>query len=61
MSLRTHRLATHLSPEAALVLIECLDQLRDVLMQSYGDEIRVMLQEATREQTSIQPEDVPPF
>ena len=59
MSMRTHRLVTHLRPEDALTLIEFLDQLRDVLMQSYQDEIRVMLQEAVREKTAIRPEDVP--
>lgn len=59
MNMRTHRLVTHLQAEDALALIEFLDQLRDVLMQSYEDEIRTMLQEATREQSGIPPEDVP--
>jgi hypothetical protein len=55
----THRQVTHLRPEEALALIELLDQLRDVLIQSYQDGIRAMLQEAMRERTGIQPEDVP--
>ena len=57
--MRTHRLATHLWPGEALTLIEFLDQLRDVLTQSYEDDIRAMLQEATREESGIGPEDVP--
>jgi hypothetical protein len=59
MSLRIHRLATHLRPDDALALIEFLDQVREVLMQSYEHDIRKMLQEATREQTGIRPEEVP--
>lgn len=59
MSMRTHRLVMHLQAQDALALIEFLDQLRDVLMQSYEDEIRTILQEATREQSGIRPEDVP--
>lgn len=59
MSMRTHWLATHLRPEDALALIEFLDQLREVLMQSYEQDIRAMLQEATREQTGIDQEDIP--
>lgn len=47
MTMRTHRLVTYLRAEDALTLIEFLDQLRDVLMQTYGEDIRAMLQEAT--------------
>ncbi len=57
MSMRTHRLVTHLQAEDALALIEFLDQLRDVLMQSYEEEIRTMLQAATREQSGIRPQE----
>jgi len=38
---------THLSPEEAIMLIEFLDQVREVLMQTYGDNIKTTLQEAT--------------
>ena len=48
MSMRIHKLTTYLQPEDAYTIIEFLDQLRDMLMQTYGDEIRVMLQEASR-------------
>lgn len=46
MSLRVNTLVTHLSPEDALTLVEFLDQVRDVLMRSYGEDIRAMLKEA---------------
>lgn len=48
MSMRIHKLTTHLQPEEAYTLIEFLDQLRDVLMQTYGEEIMAMLQEASQ-------------
>jgi len=32
----------------AYTLVEFLDQLRDMLMQTYGDEMRAMLQEASQ-------------
>ena len=47
MSLRIIKIVTSLRPEDAYTLVEFLDQLRDVLMQNYGDEIMTMLQEAT--------------
>lgn len=46
MSLRITQLITHLQPEDAYTLIESLEQLRNALMQTYGDDIRAMLQEA---------------
>ena len=42
MSMRVNTLVTHLRPEEATTLIEFTDQLRDVLMQNYGDEIMAM-------------------
>ena len=57
MTLRVNMLVTHLRPEDAYVLIETLDQLRDTLMQTYGDEIRVMLQEASSETSRDEGDD----
>ena len=47
MNMRVNTIITPLSPEAAITLIEFLDQLRAVLMQTYGDDIKTMLQEAS--------------
>lgn len=47
MSLRILPLALHLTPEQALTLLELLDQLRELLLQAYGDEITTMLSAAT--------------
>ena len=45
MSMRVNTFVTHLRPEDAYVIIEFIDQLRDALMQNYGDDIRVFLQD----------------
>ncbi len=47
MSMRINTVVTHLRPEDAHTIIEFLDQLRYVLLQNYGNDIRAMLQEAT--------------
>ena len=47
MTRRVHKLATYLRADEAYTLIEFLDQLREVLMEAYGDEITALLQEAT--------------
>lgn len=52
MSMHIHKLATHLQPEEASTLIEFLDQLREVLMRAYGDDITTMLRQASGSQTS---------
>ena len=46
MSMRVGKIVTYLRPEDAHALIEFLDQLRDVMIQTYGNDIRGMLQEA---------------
>ena len=46
MSMRVNTIVTHLRPEEALTLIEFLDQVREVLMRSYGDDVKAMLQQA---------------
>jgi hypothetical protein len=46
MTMRVNTLVTHLRAEDALTVIEFLDQLRDLLTQTYGDEIKTLLQEA---------------
>ena len=43
MSMRVNKIVTYLRPEDAYTLIEFLGQLRDMLMASYGDEVRTML------------------
>ena len=48
MTRRVHKLATHLRADEAYTLIEFLDQLREVLMVAYGDEIADMLREASQ-------------
>ena len=50
-----------LRPEDAHTLIEFLDQVRDVLMQTYGGEIRAMLREAetTRSPGNTEEDDEP--
>jgi hypothetical protein len=45
--MRIHRLATHMQAEQAYNLVEFLDQLREVLMHAYGDEITRMLVDQT--------------
>ena len=52
MSMRILKIVTHLRPVDAHMLIEFLDQAREVLMLTYGQEIIAMLQEAT---TTIAP------
>jgi hypothetical protein len=47
MTMRVNTIATHLRPEEALTVIEFLDQLRERLMQTYGDEIMALMQEAS--------------
>ena len=42
MSMRIHTIVTHLRPDDAHTLIEFLDQLRAVLMQTYGPDIEAM-------------------
>jgi hypothetical protein len=48
MTMRISTLVTHLRPEDAYTLVEFLDQLRDMLMRTYGDEMKAMLQEASQ-------------
>jgi hypothetical protein len=48
MSMRVSKIITYLRPDEAYTLVEFLDQLRDMLMQTYGDEMRAMLQEASQ-------------
>jgi hypothetical protein len=48
MTMRVLKIATHLRAEDAHTLIEFMDQLREVLIDTYGDEITVMLREASQ-------------
>jgi len=47
MTMRIHTLVTHLQPHEAYTLIEFLDQLRESLLQVYGEEVTTMLKEAS--------------
>ena len=61
MNMRVNTIITHLSPEAAITLIEFLDQLREVLMLTYGDDIKKFLQQASRRKSVIVIVHDPPF
>ena len=50
MSMRVHKLATYLRPDEAYTLIAFLDQMREVLLQAYGDDITSMLRQASAPQ-----------
>ena len=61
MTMRVHKLSTYLRTEDAYVLIDFLDQVRAVLMASYGDEIQAMLQEASTHNVDSELNDTLPF
>jgi hypothetical protein len=62
MSMRTHKFTTYLQPEEAYTLIELLDQMRESLMQAYGDDIKALLQQASASQEPDTPfDDDAPF
>lgn len=46
--MQVNKLTTYLRPEDAYTIVEFLDQVRDMLMQAYGDDIKIMLQEASQ-------------
>ena len=46
--MRVSKLTTYLRPEDAYTLVEFLDQVREMLLQTYGEEIVAMLQEASQ-------------
>jgi len=52
MTMRVNTIVTHLRAEDAYTTIDFLDQLRSMLVQTYGDEITAMLQEALRPELS---------
>ena len=59
--MRTHRLTTYLQAEEACTLIEFLDQVRDMLLEAYGDDITTMLQHNSgpQEPTDLFGDEVP--
>ena len=57
-SMRTHRLTTYLQAEQACTLIEFLDQVRDMLLETYGDDITTMLQQESAQQQQLEPRDL---
>ena len=61
MSMRINTIVTHLRPDDAHTLIAFLDQLRTVLMQTYGREIADMLQECCTQHTASADDDDVPF
>ena len=58
MSMRIHKLTTYLQAEEACSLIEFLEQLRERLLQSYGDDIIAMLQQNSTPQHQCEPRDL---
>ena len=58
MSMRTHRLTTYLRAEEACSLIEFLDQLRVMLLETYSDDITAMLQQNSAQQHQCEPRDL---
>ena len=46
MVMRVNKIVTYLQPREAYTLVEFLDQLREILMETYGDDIANMLKEA---------------
>ena len=61
MNMRVNTIITPLSPEEAITLIEFLDQLRAVLMLTYGDDIKKLLQQASTGGTRNVKVHDPPF
>ena len=61
MTMRVNTIVTHFGPEEVYALIEFLDQLRAVLMQTYGDEIMSMLQEASQQESAERETKDEPF
>ena len=59
MSMRVIKIVTRLRAEDAHTLIEFLDEVRDTLMQTYGTEIRAILQHATTGEAGALDEDAP--
>jgi hypothetical protein len=53
MTMRVNKIITYLQPDEAYTLIEFLDQLREMLMHTYGEDIRTLLHDAS------EPEFVP--
>lgn len=53
MSMRVHTIVTHLRAEDAYTLVEFIDQLRAMLMNTYGDDIKAMLQEASQRELEL--------
>ena len=53
MIMRVNKIVTHLQPGEAYTLVEFLDQLREVLMQTYGDDITAMLKEAMQNDSPV--------
>lgn len=48
MTMRVHTVITHCRAEEAMTLIEFIDQLRAMLIETYGDDIRALLQETSQ-------------
>ena len=52
MTMRVSQITTYLRPEDAHTVIEFLDQVRAMLMQTYGDEIMALLQQASQHESA---------
>ncbi len=51
--MRVNTIVTHLRPEDAYTIVEFLDQLRDMLMHTDGDDMQAMLQEAAQREPQV--------
>ena len=51
--MRVNTIITHLRPGEAYMLVEFLDQLREVLMRTHGDDITTMLQETSQHDSPV--------
>ena len=54
-------LTTRWTPEEAHSIIQCLDMLRESLMQTYGSEIAQWLQQQQQATPMTESRDEPPF
>jgi len=57
MTMRVNILVTHLNADEAHTLIAFLDQLREVLMNTYGNDIATLWEDSSRDDFDYDPPD----
>lgn len=57
MTMRVNLLVTHLNADEAHTLIAFLDQLREVLMNTYGNDIAPLWEDSSRDDFDDDPPD----